>query len=140
TVIASGLRDTPNKKTTERNSMSSTTQVKTGAAAEQSGARTVALAMFGLLLVSYTLMSADRYLISMLGPDIRAALSLSLPQMGALTTMFTLGIALAGLPGGALIARTSRRTVLTLGIALFSVATLLFTQATGFASMFLFIV
>jgi DHA1 family inner membrane transport protein len=120
--------------------MSSTTQIKTGAAAEQSGARTVALAMFGLLLVSYTLMSADRYLINMLGPDIRAALSLTLPQMGALATMFTLGIALAGLPGGALIARTSRRTVLLLGIGLFSVATLLFTQATGFVSMFVFIV
>jgi DHA1 family inner membrane transport protein len=120
--------------------MSSTTQVKTGAAAEQSGARTAALAMFGLLLVSYTLMSADRYLINMLGVDIRAALGLTLPQMGALATMFTLGIALAGLPGGALIARTSRRTVLLLGIALFSVATLLFTQATGFVSMFVFIV
>ena len=120
--------------------MSSTTQVKTAAAAERSGARTAALAMFGLLLVSYTLMSADRYLINMLGPDIRAALSLSLPQMGALATMFTLGIALAGLPGGALIARTSRRTVLLLGVGLFSVATLLFTQATGFFSMFVFII
>src|SRR5437762_5230310 len=120
--------------------MSSTTQVKTAAAAEQSGARTAALTMFGLLLVSYTLMSADRYLINMLGTDIRAALSLSLPQMGALTTMFTLGIALAGLPAGALIARTSRRTVLLLGVGLFSVATLLFTQATGFFSMFVFIV
>ena len=92
--------------------------------------------MFGLLLVSYTLMSADRYLINMLGTDIRKALSFSLPQMGALTTMFTLGIALAGLPGGALIARTSRRTVLLLGVVLFSVAPLLFTQATGFLSMF----
>jgi MFS transporter, DHA1 family, inner membrane transport protein len=120
--------------------MSSTTQVKTAVAAEQSGARTAALAMFGLLLVAYTLMSADRYLINMLGVDIRAALGLTLPQMGALTTMFTLGIALAGLPGGALIARTSRRTVLILGVALFSIATLLFTQATGFVSMFLFIV
>lgn len=120
--------------------MSSTAQVNPAAIVERSEARTAALAMFGLLLVSYTLMSADRYLISMLGPDIRKALALSLPQMGALTTMFTLGIALAGLPGGALIARTSRRTVLLLGIALFSVATLLFTQATGFASMFVFIV
>jgi len=96
--------------------------------------------MFGILLVSYTLMSADRYLISMLGPDIRAALGLSLPQMGALTTMFTFGIAIAGLPGGSLIARTSRRTVLLLGIVLFSAATLLFTQATGFFSMFVYIV
>src|SRR5262245_7496185 len=119
--------------------MSSTTQVKTAAPA-QAGARTTALAMFGLLLVAYTLMSADRYLVNMLGVDIRAALGLTLPQMGALATMFTLGIALAGLPGGALIARTSRRTVLLLGIGLFSVATLLFTQATGFVSMFVFIV
>src|SRR6476620_4401297 len=119
--------------------MSSTTQVKTGAA-EQSGARTVALAMFGLLLVAYTLMSADRYLISMLGTDIRAALGLTLTQMGALTTMFTLGIGIAGLPAGALIARTSRRTVVLLGVALFSLATLLFTQATGFFSMFALIV
>ena len=120
--------------------MSSTTQVKTAGAAEQSGTRTVALGMFGLLLVAYTLMSADRYLINMLGVDIRAALGLTLPQMGALATMFTLGIALAGLPAGALIARTSRRTVLLLGIGLFSLATLLFTQATGFISMFVFIV
>src|SRR5258706_10839554 len=120
--------------------MSSTTQVEAAAVAERVDARTAGLAMFGLLLVSYTLMSADRYLISMLGPDIRSALSLSLPQMGALTTMFTLGIAIAGLPGGALIARSSRRTVLLLGVGLFSVATLLFTQATGFWSMFVFIV
>jgi DHA1 family inner membrane transport protein len=76
----------------------------------------------------------------MLGPDVRDALGLSLRQMGTLTTTFTLGIAIAGLPCGALIAKTSRRTVLLLGIALFSVATLLFTQATGFVSMFVLIV
>ena len=108
--------------------------------AEQSGARNVALAMFGLLLVTYTLMAADRYLVSMLGTDIREALSLSLPQMGALTTMFTLGIGIAGLPAGALIGRYSRKAVLVLGVLLFSGATLLYTQATGFLSMFVFIV
>jgi DHA1 family inner membrane transport protein len=120
--------------------MSSTAQVPAAPVAERSDARTAGLMMFGVLLVSYTLMSADRYLISMLGPDIRAALGLSLPQMGALTTMFTFGIAIAGLPGGALITRTSRRTVLLLGIVLFSAATLLFTQANGFFSMFVYIV
>jgi DHA1 family inner membrane transport protein len=109
-------------------------------ATAQAGTRTAAIAMFVLLLVAYTLMAADRYLISMLGPDIRDALGLSLRQMGTLTTIFTLGIAIAGLPAGALIAKTSRRTVLLLGIALFSVATLLFTQATGFVSMFVLIV
>jgi DHA1 family inner membrane transport protein len=109
-------------------------------ATAQAGTRTAAIAMFVLLLVAYTLMAADRYLISMLGPDIRDALGLSLRQMGTLTTIFTLGIAIAGLPAGVLIAKTSRRTVLLLGIALFSVATLLFTQATGFVSMFVLIV
>ena len=120
--------------------MASTSQAQQPVRGDQSSARTAAFAMFALLLVAYTLMAADRYLISMLGTDIREALSLSLPQMGTLTTTFTLGIAIAGLPSGALIARTSRRTVLLLGIALFSVATLLFTQATGFASMFVLIV
>ena len=120
--------------------MASTSQAQEPLRGDQSSASTAAFAMFALLLVAYTLMAADRYLISMLGTDIREALSLSLPQMGTLTTTFTLGIAIAGLPSGALIAKTSRRTVLLLGIALFSVATLLFTQATGFVSMFVLIV
>jgi len=121
--------------------MATSTEVRAAASvAQASETRTMALTMFGLLLVSYTLMSADRYLISMLGTDIRAALGLTLPQMGALTTMFTLGIGIAGLPAGALIARTSRRTVVLLGVVLFSLATLLFTQATGFFSMFALIV
>ena len=79
--------------------MATSTEVRAAASvAQASETRTMALAMFCLLLVSYTLMSADRYLISMLGTDIRAALGLTLPQMGALTTMFTLGIGIAGLP------------------------------------------
>lgn len=100
----------------------------------------VALGMFGLLLVAYVLMSADRYLISILAPDIRKVLGFSLPQMGALTTLFTLGIGIAGLPAGALIARFSRKAVLVAGIGLFSLATFLFTVAGGFYSMLLFTV
>lgn len=125
--------------------MSQTTQTQeqsaaTPAGTEQSGTRAFALAMFGLLLVCYVLMSADRYHISILAPDIRAALGFSLPQMGALTTLFTLGIGIAGLPAGALIARYSRKAVLLAGIVLFSVATYLFTVATSFLSMLVFVV
>ncbi|MDP9012102.1 MAG: MFS transporter [Pseudomonadota bacterium] len=108
--------------------------------AEQSGSRFAALAMFGLLLLAYVLMSADRYLISILAPDVRKALGFSLPQMGALTTLFTLGIGIAGLPAGSLIARYSRKTVLLAGIVLFSGATFLFTVANSFFSMLVFIV
>ncbi len=109
-------------------------------ASEQSGARNLAIAMFGLLLVTYTLMVADRFLVSMLATDIRGALDLSLPNMLALTTMFTLGLGIGGLPAASLIQRYSRKAVLLTGVVLLSTATLLFTQAVGFKSMFLFIV
>lgn len=109
-------------------------------ATEQIGSRTIALVMFGLLLLSYILMSADRYHVSILAPDIRDALGFTAPQMSALTTLFTLGIGIAGLPAGALIARYSRKAVLVAGILLFSGATYLFTLATGFFSMLVFIV
>lgn len=107
---------------------------------EHPGARNLAIAMFGLLLVTYTLMVADRFLVSMLATDIRGALDLSLPNMLTLTTMFTLGLGIAGLPAAALIQRYSRKAVLLTGVVLLSCATLLFTQAVGFKSMFVFIV
>jgi MFS transporter, DHA1 family, inner membrane transport protein len=106
----------------------------------QSGSRTLASAMFALLLLAYVLMASDRYLVSILAPDIRKVFGFSLPQMGALTTLFTLGIGVAGIPSGLLIARFSRKAVLLAGILLFSGATLLFTVASGFSSMMLFIV
>ena len=96
--------------------------------------------MFGLLLFTYILMVADRFLVSMLAVDIRGALDLSVPNMFALTTMFTLGLGIGGLPAASLIARFSRKAVLLTGLILLSTATLLFTQATGFATMFVFIV
>jgi len=107
---------------------------------EHSGPKKAAMAMFGLLLVTYILMVADRFLVSMLATDIRGALDLSVPNMFALTTMFTLGLGIGGLPAAALIARFSRKAVLLTGLILLSTATLLFTKATGFATMFVFIV
>lgn len=107
---------------------------------EHSGPKKAAMAMFGLLLVTYILMVADRFLVSMLATDIRGALDLSVPNMFALTTMFTLGLGIGGLPAAALITRYSRKAVLLTGLILLSGATLLFTQATGFATMFVFIV
>ncbi len=99
-----------------------------------------AYAMFGLLLFTYILMVADRFLISMLAVDIRGDLGLSGPNMLALTTMFTLGLGIGGLPAAGLIARYSRKAVLLTGLILLSGATLAFTVATGFATMFVFIV
>jgi predicted MFS family arabinose efflux permease len=114
-----------------------------GAAAAHSGLageKKTALAMFGLLLLIYVLMVADRFLISMLAVDIRAALDLTVSNSITLATMFTLGLGISGIPAAYLIQHYSRKTVVQIGLILLSVSTLLFTQAVGFKSMFVFIV
>ena len=106
-----------------------------GAAAGGADARGIAIAMYCVLLVSYVLMAADRYLFPVLAPDIRKAFSFSLPDTGLLSTIFTLGLGLGGLPTGYLLARYSRKMVLLAGIVIFSAATALTTVVPGFWTM-----
>jgi DHA1 family inner membrane transport protein len=63
----------------------------------------------------------------------------SLSDTGLLTTIFTLGLAVAGLPTGYLLARFSRKTVLLLGIGIFSAGTALTVLATGFPDMLVYL-
>jgi MFS family permease len=95
----------------------------------------VAIAMFFILLLSYVLNSIDRGLFSVLAIEVRDAMSLSLPQVGLAATMFTLGMGLAGMPTGYLLSRTSRKSVVLLGLFVFSVATLLTAYARGLADL-----
>jgi DHA1 family inner membrane transport protein len=94
-----------------------------------------AIAMFFILLLSYVLNSIDRGLFSVLAIEVRDAMGLSLPQVGLAATMFTLGMGLAGIPTGYLLSRTSRKSVVLLGLFVFSVATLLTAYATGLADL-----
>ena len=103
--------------------------------AKASGLRATALAMFGLLLLSYVLMAADRYLFPVLAADIRKAFGFSLRNTGLLSTIFTLGLGVAGLPTGLLLTRFPRKAVLLAGIVIFSGATALTTVVGGFFSM-----
>jgi MFS family permease len=91
--------------------------------------------MYCVLLVSYMLMAADRYLFPVLAADIRKAFGFSLANTGLLSTIFTLGLGLGGLPTGYLLARYSRKMVLLTGIVIFSAATVLTTQVPGFWTM-----
>jgi len=95
----------------------------------------IGIFMFGLLLVSYILMAADRYLFPVLAADIRNTFGFSLSNTGLLSTVFTLGIGVAGLPTGYLLTRYRRKTILLCGIVIFSSATALTTIASGFLSM-----
>jgi len=85
--------------------------------------------MFIVLLLSYVVNAMDRQLFSVLAPDVRKALALSVPQVGLAATMFTLGIGLAGLPTGYLLGRMSRKNVAIIGVIIFSAATYLTAYA-----------
>jgi len=72
-----------------------------------SGARGIAIAMYCVLLLSYILMAADRYLFPVLAADVRKAFGFSLANTGLLATIFTLGLGVGGLPTGYLLTRFS---------------------------------
>lgn len=95
--------------------------------------------MYCVLLLAYSVNAADRQLFPLLAHDVRAQYGFSLSDTGLLTTIFTLGLAFAGLPTGYLLARFSRRTVLLLGIGIFSAATALTVVALGFSDMLVYL-
>src|ERR1700688_2314495 len=92
--------------------------------------------MFGVLLASYAINAMDRQLFPLLVPEVRRQYGFSLAGVGFLSTIFTLGMAIAGLPTGYLLVRFSRKTVLQVGIALFSSGTVLTVVASGFSDYF----
>lgn len=113
--------------------------IRGGPAPGESGSRGVAIAMYCVLLASYAVNAADRQLFPLLAHDVRLQYGFSLSDTGLLTTIFTLGLAVAGLPTGYLLARFSRKTVLLLGIGIFSTGTALTILATGFPDMLVYL-
>jgi MFS transporter, DHA1 family, inner membrane transport protein len=105
----------------------------------EAGARGAAIAMYGVLLVAYSVNAADRQLFALIAHDVRAQYGFSLANTGLLTTIFTIGLAVAGLPTGYLLARFSRKAVLLLGIGIFSAGTALTVLARGFPDMLLYL-
>ncbi|HEY8605892.1 MAG TPA: MFS transporter [Noviherbaspirillum sp.] len=97
-----------------------------------------ALGMFIILLVSYVINAMDRQLFSVLAPDVRSALGLSLPQVGLAATVFTLGMGVAGIPTGYLLGKMSRRAVTIIGLIIFSAATYLTAYAKGMPDLLLY--
>ena len=94
--------------------------------------------MFAVLLASYALNAMDRQLFPLLAPEVRRQFGFSLAGVGFLSTIFTLGMAVAGLPTSYLLARFSRKTVLQVGIALFSAGTALTVVSAGFSDMLIY--
>ena len=94
--------------------------------------RSIAVLMYAALLVSYVINAMDRQLYSVIASDVGSEFGFTLPQLGLQSTIFTLGMGVAGIPAGLLLAKASRRGVALAGLAIFSAATLLTAYATGF--------
>lgn len=88
-----------------------------------------------VLLVSYGINAMDRTLFPMMLTDVRREYAFTLPQAGLMSTVFTIGMALAGVLTGYLMSRYSRRAVVQTGIFIFSAATIVTVVSAGFIDM-----
>jgi MFS family permease len=80
-------------------------------------------------------MAADRYLFPVIAPYVRREFGFSPAITGLLTTIFTLGLGVGGLTTGYILSHLSRKSVMLVGIGIFSGATALTTITHGFWGM-----
>jgi len=100
-----------------------------------SPASTFALLGIAIALASYAINAMDRTLFPLILPEVAQEYGFALPQAGLMSTVFTIGMAIAGLPTGYLMARYGRKSVAQIGVFIFSTATLVTVLATGFSDM-----
>jgi MFS family permease len=91
-----------------------------------------------VLICSYCVNAMDRTLFPLMLTDVRREYGFALPQAGLMSTFFTLGMTLAGIPTGYLMSKYSRKTVIQVGIFIYSAATIITASAAGFADMLLY--
>ncbi|MCY4477583.1 MAG: MFS transporter [Gammaproteobacteria bacterium] len=95
--------------------------------------------VLGLLLAVMTLNYADRYVIGILLPQIKSDLALTDTQIGFITgAAFTVFYALLGVPIASLADRRSRRKIIAVALALWSLMTCLCGLARSFVQLAVF--
>ncbi len=95
----------------------------------------LAITMLIILALSYVVNSMDRQVFPVLLPAVSRELGITLSPGGLLTTIFTLGIAIAGFPAGRMVDRYSRKYMVMIGIAIYSIFTIMTALAFGFWDM-----
>src|SRR6516164_11633268 len=111
---------------------------ESAAQARGPGAKTLALLGITVAIGSYCVNAMDRTLFPLILPEVAREYALPLPEAGLMSTVFTIGMALAGLPTGYLMSRFSRKSVTQLGVFIFSAATIVTVFAAGFADMLVY--
>ncbi|OLB96149.1 MAG: hypothetical protein AUI15_14650 [Actinobacteria bacterium 13_2_20CM_2_66_6] len=100
-------------------------------------ARGYARYVLGLMVAINLLNYMDRWVAASAGPSIEKDLGISDPQFGLLGTAFLLVYAIAALPFGYWADRGTRKHVIAVGVAIWSVATLFTGFARTFAQLFI---
>ncbi|MEI9925198.1 MAG: MFS transporter [Bradyrhizobium sp.] len=116
------------------------TEIAQESAPRESGETVSLLASLAIiiLILTYCVNAMDRALFPLLLTDVRREYGLNLQQAGLMSTIFTFGMAVAGLPTGYLTARFSRKTVMQIGILIYSVGTIVTTTAVGYGDMLIY--
>jgi MFS transporter, DHA1 family, inner membrane transport protein len=115
--------------------MDQTTTPSNGEVTPRPTVTAIAIAAIAILIASYGVNAMDRTLFPLMLTDVRREYGFALPQAGLMSTIFTLGMTLAGIPTGYLMSRFSRKTVIQVGILIYSAATIITVLAVGFADM-----
>src|SRR5579872_7212524 len=118
--------------------MDQTTTRSGGSAASGLAETAIAVAAIAVLILSYGVNAMDRTLFPLILSDVRREYGFTLPQAGLTSTFFTLGMTLAGIPTGYLMTRFSRKTVVQIGILIYSVGTIITVASVGFLDMLLY--
>ena len=80
----------------------------------------------------------DRQVFPMMLPWISKTYHFDLKTAGSLSTIFTLGLCIAGIPTGYLIDRWNRKTTMLLGMVIYSIFTLTTIYAIGFTDLLIY--
>ncbi|MER6877276.1 MFS transporter, partial [Amycolatopsis sp. NPDC000673] len=88
-----------------------------------------------VLDLTYLVNAMDRQVFAILLPDIKQTYLLTGTQAGTLSTIFTLGMGLAGIPAGYLADRIGRKRVIIASLLLFSITCALQATAHGLVDL-----
>jgi MFS family permease len=94
-----------------------------------------ALAALLVVAAAYVVNAMDRIVFPVLLPSVAQEYGFPLATGGLLATVFTLGLGIAGIPGGYLFDWMSRKSVAILGIVIYSACTILTCVSVGFYDM-----
>jgi MFS family permease len=94
-----------------------------------------AISILSIVAATYVVNAMDRTVFATLLPSVSKEFRFTLVAAGFLATIFTFGFGIAGIPGGFVLDRVSRRAVAIVGICIYSVCTALTCFSVGFYDM-----